>query len=116
MAAIPPDAVAEGAGKLRSALVEERQNFVFGDGGSVAHASHFATDRGKGGCVKSKRRFRVLCPKDNVSWMTALANDSTCEDVFVGQLWNYGRFGALALGISVGGNSPNCVKAIAWAK
>jgi len=51
-----------------------------------------------------------------VSWMTALANDCAYEDVFVGQLQNYARSGDLVLGISVSGNSPNCVKAMAWAK
>jgi D-sedoheptulose 7-phosphate isomerase len=116
MASIPPDAVAEVVGKLRSALVEDRQIFVFGNGGSAANASHFATDLGKGASDKLKRRFRVLCLNDNVSWMTALANDYAYEDVFVGQLQNYARPGDLVLGISVSGNSPNCVKAFAWAK
>jgi D-sedoheptulose 7-phosphate isomerase len=34
----------------------------------------------------------------------------------VEQLRNYARPGDIALGISVSGNSPNCVKALAWAK
>ena len=48
--------------------------------------------------------------------MTALANDYSYEEVFVGQLQNYGKPGDIALGISVSGNSPNCVKALQWAK
>jgi D-sedoheptulose 7-phosphate isomerase len=48
--------------------------------------------------------------------MTALANDYSYEEVFVGQLQNYGQPGDIALGISVSGNSPNCVKALEWAK
>jgi len=103
-------------GKLRAALLEDRQVFVFGNGGSAANASHFATDLGKGASDKLKKRFRVICLNDNVSWMTALANDCAYEDVFVGQLQNYARSGDLVLGISVSGNSPNCVKAMAWAK
>jgi D-sedoheptulose 7-phosphate isomerase len=113
---IPPDAVTEWVGKLRSAWQEDRQVFVFGNGGSAANASHFATDLGKGASDKLKKRFRVLCLNDNVSWMTALANDYAYEDVFVGQLQNYARPGDLVLGLSVSGNSPNCVKAFAWAK
>ena len=35
---------------------------------------------------------------------------------FVRQLENYGRSGDLALTMSVSGNSPNCVKALAWAR
>ena len=49
-------------------------------------------------------------------WMTALANDYSYEDVFASQLKNYGKPGDVALGLSVSGNSPNCVKALEWAK
>jgi D-sedoheptulose 7-phosphate isomerase len=113
---IPVDAVAELIEQLRRALQEERQIFVFGNGGSAANASHFATDLGKGASDKVGRRFRVLSLNDNVPWMTALSNDYTYEDVFVGQLQNYGRPGDVAIGVSVSGNSPNCVKALRWAR
>src|SRR4029078_7982491 len=85
-------------------------------GGSAMNSSHFATDLGKGASDKVGKRFRVLALNDNVSWMTALANDYSYEEVFVGQLQNYGKPGDIALGISVSGNSPNCVKALQWAK
>ena len=113
---IPVDAVAQLIDQLRVALKEDRQIFVFGNGGSAANASHFATDLGKGASDKAGRRFRVLSLNDNVSWLMALANDYAYEEVFVGQMQNYGRPGDLALGLSVSGNSPNCVKALAWAK
>ena len=113
---IPMDAVAELIGRLRLALRENRQIFVFGNGGSAVNASHFATDLGKGASDKAGRRFRILSLNDNVSWMTALANDYAYEDIFVGQLQNYGQPGDLALCLSVSGNSPNCVKALTWAK
>jgi D-sedoheptulose 7-phosphate isomerase len=48
--------------------------------------------------------------------MTALGNDYAYADIFVGQLHNYGRKGDLAITLSVSGSSPNCVKAIEWAK
>ena len=110
------DTVARLIEKLRTILREDRQVFVFGNGGSAANASHFATDLGKGASDKVGKRFRVLSLNDNVSWMTALANDYSYEDAYVGQLQNYGRAGDVALGISVSGNSPNCVKALEWAK
>jgi len=113
---IPVNAVAELAGKLRAALREDRQIFVFGNGGSAANASHFATDLGKGASDRVGRRFRIVSLNDNVSWMTALANDRSYEEIFVGQLQNLGRAGDLAISLSVSGNSPNCVKALAWAK
>src|SRR5215468_12620484 len=110
------DGVAQLIEKLRDALKEDRQIFVFGYGGSAANSSHFATDLGKGASDKVGKRFRVLSLNDNVSWMTALANDYSYEDAFVGQLQNYGKAGDVALGLSVSGNSPNCVKALEWAK
>jgi D-sedoheptulose 7-phosphate isomerase len=113
---IPHEAVAQLIETLRQALKEGRQIFVFGNGGSAANASHFATDLGKGASDKVGKRFRVLSLNDNVAWMMALANDYAYEDVFVGQLQNYGQPGDIALGISVSGNSPNCVKAMDWAK
>ncbi len=115
-ASIPTEAVANLVERLRRALKEDRQIFVFGNGGSAANASHFATDLGKGSSDKTGKRFRVLSLNDNVSWMLALGNDYSYEDVFVGQLQNYGKPGDIALGLSVSGNSPNCVKALQWAR
>jgi len=113
---IPVDGVAQVIEKLRDALKADKQIFVFGNGGSAANASHFATDLGKGASDKVGKRFRVLSLTDNVPWMTALGNDYSYEDVFRGQLQNYGKPGDLAIGVSVSGNSPNCVKALEWAK
>ena len=101
---------------LRTALKDDRQIFCFGNGGSASNCSHFATDLGKGSSDKLGKRFRVLSLNDNVGWMTAIGNDYSYEDVFVRQLENYGRKGDIALTLSVSGNSPNCVKAIEWAK
>lgn len=113
---IPPEGVAQVVEKLRVAWKEDRQVFVFGNGGSAANASHFATDLGKGSSDKLGKRFRVLSLNDNVSWMTAIGNDYAYEDVFLRQIQNYGKSGDLVLAISVSGNSPNCVKALDWAK
>ncbi len=112
---IPLDTVAQLIEKFRQALKEDRQILVFGNGGSAASASHFATDLGKGSSDKLGKRFRVLSLNDNVSWMTALGNDYAYEDVFVRQLMNYGKAGDLVLAMSVSGNSPNVVKALEWA-
>ena len=46
--------------RLKRAAAEDRQIFVFGNGGSAANASHFATDLGKGSSDKIGKRFRVL--------------------------------------------------------
>ena len=113
---IPVDAVDALVQRFQQALREDRQIFVFGNGGSAANASHFATDLGKGASDRLDRRFRVLSLNDNVSWMTALGNDYAYEDLFVRQLMNYARAGDLVLTLSVSGNSPNLVKALEWSR
>src|SRR5258706_10425055 len=113
---IPVNGMTQLIEKLRDALKEDRQIFVFGNGGSAANASHFATDLGKGSSDKVGKRFRVVSLNDNVSWMTALANDYSYEDVYLRQLQNYARPGDVVLVLSVSGSSPNLVKAVAWAK
>jgi D-sedoheptulose 7-phosphate isomerase len=113
---IPVDAVDALVQRFQQALREDRQIFVFGNGGSAANASHFATDLGKGASDRLDRRFRVLSLNDNVSWMTALGNDYAYEDLFVRQLMNYARPGDLVLTLSVSGNSPNLVKALEWSR
>jgi D-sedoheptulose 7-phosphate isomerase len=116
MESIPTGAVNTLIQKFRQALQEDRQIFVFGNGGSAANASHFVTDLGKGSSDKVGRRFRCLTLNDNISWITALGNDYAYDDVFVGQLQNFGRRGDLVFVMSVSGNSPNVVKAVEWAR
>ena len=113
---IPLDAVGRLIERLRAAVAEDRQIFAFGNGGSAANCSHFATDLGKGASDKIGRRFRVLSINDNVSWITALGNDYAYEDVYVRQLENYARAGDVVIALSVSGNSPNVVKAVQWAR
>ena len=113
---IPVEEVAQIIQKFGEALREDRQIFVFGNGGSAANASHFITDLGKGASDKLPRRFRCLSLNDNVAWLTALGNDYAYEDVYLGQLQNYARPGDLVLVMSVSGNSPNLVKAVEWAR
>lgn len=101
---------------FQKALQHDRQIFAFGNGGSGTNASHFITDLGKSASDKMYRRFRCFSLSDNVSWITAIGNDYTYEDVFLRQLQNYARAGDVVLVMSVSGCSPNLVKAVAWCK
>ncbi len=116
LAALKPQELAPLITTLQEAHREDRQIFVIGNGGSAANASHFAVDLGKGASDVLPRRFRVMSLTDNVPWITALGNDYCYEDIFVRQLMNYARPGDVLIGISVSGNSPNCVRAFDWAK
>src|SRR3954471_11647903 len=85
---IPLDSVESVINDFRRALKEDRQIFVFGNGGSASNASHFITDLGKSSSDKAYRRFRCLSLNDNVSWITAIGNDYKYEDIFKRQLEN----------------------------
>jgi D-sedoheptulose 7-phosphate isomerase len=112
---IPPDGVADLVEILRKAWRDDRQIFVFGNGGSAANASHFVTDLGKGASDKLSRCFRCMSINDNTPWITALGNDYAYDQIFVKQLANFARAGDVVLAMSVSGNSPNLVKAFEWA-
>src|SRR6187549_3956931 len=112
---IPPQTVADIIETFRDALRNDRQIFIFGNGGSASNSSHFITDLGKGASDKLPSRFRCLALNDNISWITALGNDYSYEDVFLRQLQNFARPGDIVMTLSVSGSSPNLVKAIDWA-
>ncbi len=112
---IDADAVTRIIEVLRRAILEKRQIFCIGNGGSAANSSHFATDLGKCSAEALGRAIRVSSLTDNTAWITALGNDYAYEDVFLRQLQNYGQSGDVLIGVSVSGNSPNLVKAFEWA-
>jgi D-sedoheptulose 7-phosphate isomerase len=101
---------------LVDAYDNSRMIYVFGNGGSAALASHFVCDLGKGTINSSKKRFRVLALTDNIPLMTAWANDSRYEDIFVEQLANFVREGDVAFAISGSGNSQNVLNALKLAR
>jgi D-sedoheptulose 7-phosphate isomerase len=111
---IPLDEVEKLVGRFQHALREDKQIFVFGNGGSAANASHMITDLGKGASDVTYRRFRCLSLNDNNNWLTAIGNDYCYDDIFLRQLQNYARSGDLVMVMSVSGNSPNLVKAVEW--
>lgn len=116
LASIPVAQVQQLIERFQQALKDDKQIFVFGNGGSGANASHFITDLGKSASDRAYRRFRCLSLNDNMSWVTAIGNDYAYEDIFLRQLENYARPGDMVMVMSVSGNSPNLVKAIEWCK
>lgn len=100
----------------QQALKDDRQIFVFGNGGSASNASHFITDLGKSSSDYAYRRFRCLSLNENLSWITAIGNDYAYEDIYLRQLQNYARSGDIVMMLGVSGSSPNLVKAAAYCK
>ena len=100
---------------FRNARAEDRQIFVFGNGGSAATANHFACDIVKGASYGRDKRFRIMALSEQVATMTAYSNDVGYESVFVEPLKNFARPGDIAMAISGSGNSENVVRAIKYA-
>lgn len=99
-----------------------RTAYFFGNGGSAALASHLATDIGKGthvpgpGHLESVKRMKAFAVTDSIPLITAWANDSHYEDIFMRQIENFIEPGDVAFGISGSGNSRNVVKALEYAR
>ena len=107
--------------KMADALVQAYESrrvvYTFGNGGSASLASHLACDLGKGTAYcNGGKRFRVLALTDNLTTLTAWANDSSYEDVFSEQLRNFVQPQDVAFGISGSGNSKNVLNALQVAR
>ncbi len=90
--------------------------FIVGNGGSASTASHMAADLAKNTIGPHMTRFRVMSLNDNMSLLTALANDNGYENVFREQLVNLIKPSDVLIAISASGNSPNVLSAIEYAK
>lgn len=90
--------------------------FLLGNGGSAATASHMANDLNKLAIVAGQPRFKALALTDNIPLMTAWANDTSYENIFVEQMLNFLEPGDVVLGISASGNSANVLKAMQVAR
>jgi D-sedoheptulose 7-phosphate isomerase len=105
---------------LEAAHAAGKQIFIIGNGGSAATASHMMNDLNKGTLGHKGdapwKRFKVISLTDNVSLMTAWANDTDYNHVFSEPLQNLANRGDVLIAISASGNSPNIIAAVEAAK
>ncbi len=81
-----------------------------GNGGSAGTPSHSAGDWSK------ELTLRTICHTDNVASVTAWANDTNYDHVFVGQLETFLREGDLIIAYSGSGNSGNVINGVKYAQ
>jgi D-sedoheptulose 7-phosphate isomerase len=93
---------------LRVMDVGGKVHFI-GNGGSAATPSHSAGDWSK------ELKLPTIAHTDNIASLTAWANDTDYDNIFVGQLQTWLNEGDLVVGYSGSGNSGNVVNAIAFA-
>jgi D-sedoheptulose 7-phosphate isomerase len=101
---------------LNAARRREAAIYIFGNGGSAATASHFASDFNKGVSEHLAQPFRFICLNDNIATVMAIANDIGYDAVFEFQLRGRITGRDLVIGISGSGNSANVLKAVELAK
>jgi D-sedoheptulose 7-phosphate isomerase len=102
---------------LEAARAGDHAVFVAGNGGSAATAAHVVNDLVFGTrTADGAPTFRVFSLSDSIGLFTAIANDTSYEEVFVRQLEQYFRPGDRLLVISASGNSPNVLAAARWVK
>jgi D-sedoheptulose 7-phosphate isomerase len=101
---------------LRTARDQGGMIYLAGNGGSASTASHWANDLGKATKASNQNPIRVISLTDNVSWLTALANDEGYERALAGQLENFAQPGDVLAVISASGNSPNLIRAVEMAQ
>ena len=66
--------------------------------------------------TKIKKTFKLQSLNDNPSVLTAIANDTGYENIFLNQLKIYYKSGDLLVLLSASGNSLNLIKACNWVK
>lgn len=100
---------------VQAAFDAGKQIITCGNGGSAYAASHYITDWNKMVTLATGRPFRGISLCDNIGIMTALANDVSFDEIFVGQLKAILAPGDLVIAVSGSGNSRNVVRAIEYA-
>lgn len=86
-----------------------------GNGGSAADAQHLAAEL-SGRFYYDRPPLAAEALHVNTSFLTAVANDYSFDEVYARMVRAYGNKGDMLIGISTSGNSTNVVKALEAAK
>jgi D-sedoheptulose 7-phosphate isomerase len=123
------------AGRTLRAFVQEEGNFasieaialriagcyrqggkaiIFGNGGSMCDAMHFAEELT--GKFRQERKALPAIAISDPSHLTCVGNDYGFDEVFARGVEAYAGPGDVVIGISTSGNSPNIIKAMEAAR
>lgn len=81
-----------------------------GNGGSAADAQHLAAEL-SGRFYFDREPLPAEALHVNTSYLTAVANDYSFEEVYARLVRGYGKAGDVLIGLSTSGNSPNVLRA-----
>lgn len=97
------------------ALKADKKILFCGNGGSAADAQHLAAEF-SGRFYKDRDPLFAEALHVNTSYLTAVANDYSYDQIYARLIKAKGRTGDVLIGISTSGNSGNIVKAFEQAK
>lgn len=104
--------------EMTAAIIEAyrggRKVFFCGNGGSAADAQHLAAEL-SGRYYYDRPALFAEALHVNTSYITAVANDYSFDDVYARWITAIGQEGDVLIALSTSGNSPNVVKAVAQA-
>lgn len=120
MRSLPEEEIAKAINILHACYERDGRVYAFGNGGSLAIATHWVSDFNKtifsNHLDEESRKFQVIRVPTTESELTAWANDVGFDMVFAGPLKNYLQDSDVVVAISSSGNSPNVIKAVELAK
>src|SRR6186713_1287948 len=89
--------------------------YFCGNGGSAADAQHLAAEF-SGRFYTDRKALPAEALHCNTSYLTAVANDYSFDEVYSRLIDGIGEKGDVLVGLSTSGNSPNILKAFTTAK
>lgn len=120
LAAIPTKEIAKALNILQATYERDGRIYIFGNGGSLALATHWVSDFNKTifshNLEKHQRRFQAIRLPTTEEELSAWANDVGFEMVFAGPLRNYLQESDCIIAISSSGNSQNIIRAVELAR
>lgn len=102
--------------RVISTIDQEKTIYLFGNGGSMATASHLACDLNYVAGTKMLNKKIKAMALDSLPTLMAIGNDEGFEWVFEKQLESLLNPGDLVIAFSGSGNSDNVLDAIRYAK
>jgi D-sedoheptulose 7-phosphate isomerase len=100
---------------VTNAFSEGKKVLFCGNGGSAADAQHLAAEF-SGRFYKNRPPLFSEALHVNTSYLTAVANDYSFEEIYARLIQAMGTKGDILFAISTSGNSPNIIRAIEEAK
>ena len=103
--------IEKAARKMAEVFQQNQKVLLCGNGGSAADAQHIAAEL-TGKFYHDREPLHAEALHVNTSYLTAVANDYSFEDVYSRMVEAAGREGDILIGYSTSGNSENILRAM----